>query len=50
MDIDGNNLYIDSDTFYLESDNSQNCSSAQVDIERRVSANLKKIFTFQIIS
>lgn len=50
MDIEGDGLFVDVDTYYTDGQNGQNCTAELLVPEKRFQALLAKVFTFQIIA
>ena len=50
MEIEEDNLFIDIDTLFMNSENIEKCDNFQIGAQQGIEAQIKKAFTFQIIS
>ena len=50
MNVDLNNIYLDTDSYYLSNDFNSSCSFNYVQAERRLREIMDRVFTFQIIA
>lgn len=50
VEIQEDYLFIDTDTLLLNSEDIENCKSFQVATEKAIVSQIKKVFSFQIIS
>lgn len=50
MDIQGKNIFMDTNTLYVDSSNVKNCAPENIVADKRFQALLKKVFTFQMIT
>lgn len=50
MDIQGKNIFVDTNTLYVDSSNVKNCGPENLVADKRFQGLLKKVFTFQMIT